>query len=215
MSDVGAGPRDGSGTAGALTRERRTAAHRDADFSAWLTLRQPALQRTAVLLCGNAHEAEDVLQTALAKLYLRWDRIDDPAAVDAYARRALVNETTSLWRRAWRRRERATDTLPEPTPHRDVYDEGTSAAVWATVQGLPPRSRAVVVLRYYEQLTEAETAEVLGISVGTVKSQCSRAMTTMRARVPEHLRPSHVEEDGPPAGTDPAPGTGQHEEDVQ
>jgi RNA polymerase sigma factor (sigma-70 family) len=78
--------------------------------------------------------------------------------------------------------------VPEVAPFHDRYDEGTGAAVWAVVQTLPRKARAVVVLRYYEQLSEAETAEVLGISVGTVKSQTSRALATLRERIGEEAR---------------------------
>ena len=166
---------------------------RDAEFTAYLAARQPALLRTAYLLTGDRHQAEDVLQTALAKLYLSWDKVRDRAAVDGYARRILVNETTSLWRRPWKRREHATDVVPEGRPHHDEYDEGTSDALWQVVQTLPRRARAVVVLRYYEQLTEAETAEVLGITVGTVKSQTSRALATLRERTPAELDPREEE----------------------
>ena len=84
--------------------------------------------------------------------------------------------------------------MPEVEAHRDDYDEGQRAAVWAVVQSLPPKARAVVVLRYYEQLTEAETAQVLGVTVGTVKSQCSRAMALLRDRTPADLAPGAGEE---------------------
>lgn len=170
---------------------------RDADFTAYLQARQGRLLRIAYLLCGNQHEAEDLLQTALAKLYLAWDRVQDRESVDAYVRRIMVNEHHSLWRRAWRRREQPTDEVPETRPVTDTYDEGEAAAVWEVVSTLPRRARAVVVLRYYEQLSEAETAEVLGISVGTVKSQCSRALGALRERTPADLdpgRPNREEE---------------------
>jgi RNA polymerase sigma-70 factor (sigma-E family) len=165
-----------------------TAVDRDTDFTAYLEARQARLLRTAYLLTGDQHQAEDLLQTSLAKLYLAWDRVRDRGSVDAYVRRIMVNENNSLWRRGWRRRETATDVVPETAPFHDEYDEGTGAAVWAVVQTLPRRARAVVVLRYYEQLSEAETAEVLGISVGTVKSQCSRALATLRERIGEEER---------------------------
>ncbi|MGY2704608.1 MULTISPECIES: SigE family RNA polymerase sigma factor [unclassified Nocardioides] len=161
---------------------------RDTDFTAYLEARQARLLRTAYLLTGDQHQAEDLLQISLAKLYLAWDKVRDRGAVDAYVRRIMVNENNSLWRRAWRRRELTTDTVPEATPFHDQYDEGTGAAVWAVVQTLPRRARAVVVLRYYEQLSEAETAEALDISVGTVKSQTSRALATLRERIGEEAR---------------------------
>jgi RNA polymerase sigma-70 factor (sigma-E family) len=163
-------------------------AQRDAEFTEYLAARQPTLLRTAYLLTGDRHQAEDVLQTSLAKLYLAWHKVNDRNSVDAYVRRIMVNENNSLWRRGWRRRELTTDRVPETAPVHDAYDEGVSAEVWRVVETLPRRARAVVVLRYYEQLTEAETAEVLGISVGTVKSQCSRALTALRERIGEEAR---------------------------
>ncbi len=171
----------------------RTAA-RDAEFTAYLHARQPGLLRTAYLLTGDRHQAEDVLQTSLAKLYLAWDKVRDRDSVDAYVRRIMVNENNSLWRRGWRKREFTTEVLPD-REFTDQYDEGRSSALWQVVQSLPPKARAVVVLRYYEQLTEAETADLLGISVGTVKSQCSRALAALRERVPADLSPGHREED--------------------
>lgn len=160
---------------------------RDADFTAYLQARQASLLRTAYLLTGDRHQAEDLVQTSFAKLYLSWDKVRDRESVDAYARRILVNEHNSLWRRAWKRNERPTEVLPEAAVV-DEYDDGTSSELWASVQTLPRKARAVLVLRYYEQLTEAETAEVLGISVGTVKSQTSRALAALRERVREEER---------------------------
>ena len=168
-------------------------ADKDADFSAYMSGRQTALYRTAYLLAGDHAGAEDLLQTAFAKLYHSWDRIRDREALDGYVRRIMVNENNSLWRRGWKKREYATESMPE-TWANDEYDEGTRGAVWAAVQTLPKKARAVVVLRYYEQLSEAETAEVLGISVGTVKSQASRALAALRERAPE-LHPRINEEE--------------------
>lgn len=170
-------------------------AARDAAFTSYLEARQPALLRIAYLLTGDRHQAEDLLQTSLAKLYLAWDRVRDHEQVDAYVRRIMVNENNSLWRRGWKRREYATDVLPDTSAVHDEYDEGRGAAVWAMVRELPPRARAVLVLRYYEQLTEAETADVLGISVGTVKSQTSRALAALRGRTPADLNPRNREEE--------------------
>ena len=163
------------------------AATRDEEFSEYMALRQPSLLRTAYLLTGDRHTAEDLVQTALAKLYLSWDKVRDRGSVDGYVRRILVNEHNSLWRRGWKRREHATDELPD-TAHSDAYEDGQRDAVWEVVQTLPRKARAVVVLRYYEQLSEAETAEVLGISVGTVKSQTSRALAALRGRIREEER---------------------------
>lgn len=170
----------------------RVGTAKDADFTAYLEARQGRLLRTAYLLTGDQHSAEDLLQTTMAKLYLAWDKVHDRASVDAYARRIMVNENNSLWRRAFKKRERVTDftagDAPVGTPVRDTYDEGLRGEVWQLVQTLPPRARSVVVLRYYEGLTEAETADVLGVNIGTVKSQSSRAMAALRERTPETLR---------------------------
>ena len=167
-----------------MTAADRDAA-RDAEFSAWMAARQPALLRTAYALSGDHHTAQDLVQTTLAKVYLSWDRVQRREAIDGYARRVLVNEHTSLWRRPWKRRETASELLPDRHGVTDTYDEGRSTALWEHVQTLPRRQRAVVVLRYYEELSEAETAEVLGVSVGTVKSQASRALATLRQTADE------------------------------
>jgi len=159
---------------------------RDADFSAYMAARQPGLLRTAYLLTGDRASAEDLVQTAFAKLYLSWDKVNDRGALDSYVRRILVNEHNSLWRRAWKRQEFSSDTLPEQ-PVTDEYDDGRAAAVWELVKTLPRKQRAVIVLRYYEQLSETEIAHTLGISSGTVKSQASRALATLRQRVPDAL----------------------------
>jgi RNA polymerase sigma-70 factor (sigma-E family) len=159
-----------------------------------MAARQPSLMRTAYLLTGDRHQAEDLVQTSLAKLYLAWDKVRDRESVDGYVRRILVNENNSIWRRAWKRREFATDQVPE-TATQDTYDDGRSAALWDIVQTLPKKARAVVVLRYYEELTEAETADLLGISVGTVKSQTSRALAALRDRAPQELDPRIREEE--------------------
>lgn len=166
---------------------------RDVEFAEYMQARQAALMRTAYLLTGDRHSAEDLVQTSLAKLYLAWDKVQDRGSVDGYVRRIMVNENNSTWRRAWKRREFASETLPERQVV-DAYDEGARGALWDLVQTLPRKARAVVVLRYYEELSEAETAEVLGISVGTVKSQTSRAFAALRTRAPQmHPRLSEEE----------------------
>ncbi|GAB2571719.1 hypothetical protein GCM10027168_00520 [Streptomyces capparidis] len=139
------------------------------------------LLRTARSLTPNPADAEDLLQTALAKTYQAWDRIDDKNAVEGYVRRVLVNTRTSEWRRR-RVDEYATDELPErPHPGPDSAEQhALRDAVWRAVRRLPPRQQAMVVLRYYEDLTEAQTAAVMGTSVGTVKSAVSRALTKLR-----------------------------------
>ena len=169
------------------------AATRDAEFAAYMQARQASLLRTAYLLTGDRHSAEDLVQTSLAKLYLAWDKVHDRGSIDGYVRRIMVNENNSLWRHGWKKREFASETMPERQVV-DEYDEGARGALWDLVQTLPRKARAVVVLRYYEELSEAETAEILGISVGTVKSQASRALATLRERAPQ-LHPRTSEEE--------------------
>ncbi len=168
--------------------ERRVVADRDSEFEAYMQARQPSLLRTAYLLTGDQHSAEDLVQTALAKLYLSWDKVQRRELIDGYVRRIMVNEHNSLWRRAWKKREVATDRVPDRAAAADRVDHGESAALWEFVQTLPRKQRAVIVLRYYEDLSEAEVADILGISVGTVKSQASRALASMRSRV--HTQPT-------------------------
>ncbi len=179
----------------AVADRRGSRESRDADFAAYLAARQASLLRTAYLLTGNRHDAEDLVQTAFAKLYLSWDRVRDHGSIDGYVRRILVNEHNSLWRRAWKRREHTAEVTLLDGPVHDAYDDGSGSALWDLVQTLPRKARAVVVLRYYEELSEAETAAVLGISVGTVKSQASRALAALRTRTPQNLHPRAGEED--------------------
>ena len=149
------------------------------DFRTYVAARSPALLRTAYVLTGSRADAEDLLQTALAKTYLAWDRIREREAVDGYVRRVMVNTQTSWWRRR-KVDEHPTDLLPE-RPGRDATaDLDLHDALWTALSTLPRRQRAMVVLRYYEDLSEAETARVLGVSVGTVKSTTSRALAKLR-----------------------------------
>ena len=173
---------------GAVDGMKRSAtAAKDIEFAEYMAARQPSLLRTAYLLTGDRHAAEDLTQTALAKLYLSWDKVQRRDLLDGYVRRILVNENNSLWRRAWKRKEVTTGAVPDRVATTDRQNHGEQSALWEFVQTLPKRQRAVIVLRFYEDLSEAETAEILGISVGTVKSQSSRALASMRERV--HTRP--------------------------
>jgi RNA polymerase sigma-70 factor (sigma-E family) len=147
-------------------------------FQAYVVGRSPALLRTAYLLTGNRADAEDLLQTALAKTYLAWDRIREREALDGYVRRVLVTTQTSFWRR--KRPESLYDELPESAGRDALADADLHDALWTALGRLSRKQRAAVVLRYYEDLSEAETARVLGVSVGTVKSTTSRALTLLR-----------------------------------
>ncbi len=153
------------------------------DFRTYVAARSPALLRTAYLLSGNRADAEDLLQTALAKTYLHWDRIRDRQALDGYVRRAMLNTRTSWWRRR-KVDEYLTDTLPERAGPDEAGDTAQRldlhAALVQALATLPRRQRAVVVLRYYEDLSEADTAAALDITVGTVKSTASKALAKLR-----------------------------------
>lgn len=155
-------------------------AGRDDDFSAYVRGRYAHLVRVAYLLCGDRGRAEDITQSALAKTYRSWPRLRDPGALDAYVRRAIVNETTSWWRRA-ARRERPVADLPDHAVDDDRLDRTAERSeLLPALRALPPGQRAVMVLRYFEDLSEAQTAAVLGVSVGTVKSQHARGLATLR-----------------------------------
>ncbi|MFC6884785.1 MULTISPECIES: SigE family RNA polymerase sigma factor [Actinomadura] len=152
---------------------------RHEEFREYVTARGAALLRAATQLTSDRAEAEDLLQAALAKTYLAWDRIQDRAAVDGYVRRAMVNTQISWWRR------KKLDVYPtDRLPDRPVDDHtGRSElhdALGRALDRLPERQRLAVVLRYYEDMPENEIAEVLGISVGTVKSTVSRAVAKLR-----------------------------------
>jgi RNA polymerase sigma-70 factor (sigma-E family) len=150
------------------------------DFEAFVAARYDPLLRTAYLLTGDHHDAEDLLQQSLVKAVGAWGRIvGDP---EPYVRTILVRQNVSRWRR---RRWREVQT-PLP-PDRAIHDEGVDDRVrlQEALAGLAPRQRAVIVLRYYEDLTEVQTAEVLGIAVGTVKSQARDALKRLRQSVPD------------------------------
>lgn len=148
-------------------------------FTEYVLARQTVLLRTAYLLTGHAQDAEDLVQTALVKVVPQWHRIaDDP---EPYVRRVLVNESVSRWRRR-RWREESTGEVPEDLSGAPDHDELMS--VRAALAGLAPRQRAVVVLRYYEGMTEREIAAVLGIATGTVKSQARDALARLRVMLP-------------------------------
>jgi RNA polymerase sigma-70 factor (sigma-E family) len=148
------------------------------DFEAFVAARSRVLVKAAWLLTGDWQHAEDLLQTALAKSYLAWGRIGE-GREEAYVRRVLVTTYATWWRRAWRG-ERPTDALEVE----DTADEPERAdlrqALVAALAGLSRRQRATVVLRYYCDLSEAETAEALGCSVGTVKSQAAKGLARLR-----------------------------------
>ena len=148
-------------------------------FRDYVSTRSRALMRTAYLLTGNVPDAEDLVQAALAKTYLAWDRIEDRGALDGYVRRAIVNTHISWWRRR-RVEEYPTDEIPDQAIADHTGNSDLQESMRRAVDRLPERMRAAVMLRYYEDMTEAEVAEALGVSLGTVKSTVSRAMAKLR-----------------------------------
>jgi RNA polymerase sigma-70 factor (sigma-E family) len=149
----------------------------DDEFAEFVTRWSPALLRVAFLLTSDRGDAEDLLQTALLKTSRHWDRLSDREAAYAYVRRVIVTTHTS-----WLRRRRVHEVLLDRVPDHHGPDESVIEVGHAlqALETLPPRMRAVVVLRWYEGLTEAETAEALGCSVGSVKSQASRGLARLR-----------------------------------
>ena len=150
------------------------------EFDDFVAARSSGLLRTAYLLTHDHALAEDLLQTALTKAWFAWSRIE--GRPEPYVRKVLVNTYASWWRRRWNG-ELATEELPEGRGHAGT--DATAASdtghdLWTAMGRLPRRQRAVVVLRYFEDLTEAETARLLGCSVGTVKSQASKALAKLR-----------------------------------
>jgi RNA polymerase sigma-70 factor (sigma-E family) len=156
-----------------------------AGFEEFVAARGPRLLRVAWLLTGDAHLAEDLLQTVLARVWPQWGRIADENP-EAYVRKALVHTHASWWRRKWRGEVPHGDNLPDRAAAADPFsDVDLEQSLSVAVRALPVRQRAVVVLRYFEDLSVAETAEVLGCSEGTVKSQASKALRALRERLPD------------------------------
>ncbi|WP_062431403.1 SigE family RNA polymerase sigma factor [Herbidospora daliensis] len=153
-------------------------------FADFVAARGTALLRTAYLTCGSVHEAEDVLQAALEKACRNWSRIDDRDP-EPYVRRIIVNTVISRARRRAILRIIPTGSPPDrPAPADDVV---LRQVLMDGLRALPPRQRAVIVLRYWEDLTEAQTAEILGCSTGTVKSQAAKAMARLRTLLGEEV----------------------------
>jgi RNA polymerase sigma-70 factor (sigma-E family) len=162
----------------------------DGGFEAYVAARGEALHRTAYLLTHDHALAEDLVQTALAKAWAAWDRIEGEP--EPYVKRVLVTTFASWWRRRWNG-ERPTESLPPVDSPDHAEAVATRAGLVEALARLPRRMRAVVVLRYFEDLTEAQTADVLGISVGTVKSQTAKALAQLRV-APALAAPSLTEE---------------------
>lgn len=149
-------------------------------FQEYVATRHAALTRTAYLLTGNHHDAEDLVQRALMKCVPRWTKIRE--SPESYVRRVLYNENISRWRRL-PKGERLVDKTPEVVAFET--DVATREAVRAALAKLTPKQRTILVLRFFEDLTEVQTAAVLGISLGTVKSQTRHALERLRVLAPD------------------------------
>lgn len=168
----------GGAAYGEGTGERRSLS--EAEFTAYVQERRASLYATAYHLTGDRFEAEDLLQSALFSTYKAWDRISDKAAVGGYLRRTMTNLHISAWRRR-KLNEYPTEELPETPGDTDAM-RGTElrAVLWQALARLPELQRTMLVLRYYEGRTDPEIAEILDISVGTVKSSIWRSLRRMR-----------------------------------
>jgi len=174
--------------------------NRDEEFRAFVLARRADLVRSATLLtAGDRHLAEDVVQSTLTALYVHWPKYRGAANPPAYARRCLVNALIDEKRRPWRQRERSTGEIRDPVgPGRPFPPPGLRPpgseqggeqveAMYDALRELPPRMRAVLVFRYFHDLSVADTAEALSCSQGTVKSQAARAIDRLRARLSDDL----------------------------
>ena len=157
-------------------------------FEEFASTRLPGLLRYAVVLTGDRELAQDVVQEALARAHVRWRQVERAGSPDAYVRRMVLNEFLS-WRRRWQVRQvravgerlvELSDARPGGRDH--AQDVVEADELWARLAALPPRQRAVLVLRYYEQLDDADIADLLECSAATVRSHASKALTTLRLR---------------------------------
>jgi RNA polymerase sigma-70 factor (sigma-E family) len=156
------------------------------DYDEFYVALRPRLVRTAYAVCGDLGVAEDAVQAAFAKAYRSWRRISRLRSPEGYVRRMALNELLDTRRRAHVRHEVVRGELPEAAGR--GLDDGalTHDEMWRAVLSLPPRQRAVLALRYYEDLSEQQIADVLGCRPGTVKSQAAAALATLRTRLAAH-----------------------------
>ncbi|MEU0581100.1 SigE family RNA polymerase sigma factor [Streptomyces griseoincarnatus] len=176
--DASTGDADGGSAYREEPGERRSVS--EAEFTAYVQERRASLYATAYHLTGDRFEAEDLLQSALFSTYRAWDRISDKAAVGGYLRRTMTNLHISAWRRR-KLNEYPTEELPETAGDTDAM-RGTElrAVLWQALARLPELQRTMLVLRYYEGRTDPEIADILNISVGTVKSSIWRSLRRLR-----------------------------------
>lgn len=149
-------------------------------FSEYFAARRDTVRRTAYLMCGDWHWADDLAQTAFIRLAAAWDTVRDRQALDAFVRTCLVRAYLAETRRVWRRRERSFAEPPEPGGQDDTDASVRRVVFTRAMRKLPPRQRVTIVCRFYQGLDVAETAAALGCSPGTVKSQTARGLATLR-----------------------------------
>ncbi|WP_245374078.1 SigE family RNA polymerase sigma factor [Crossiella equi] len=167
--------------AGDVVEGRADGAALQEDFGEFVRMNLPALLRYGHVLTGNPHDAADLVQSVLEKIGVKWRTVlRTSTSPSAYVRRAMANTHISFWRRV--RKESLVADLPDVESYVQA-DRLENEPLWQALRDLPPRQRAVIVLRYYDGLSEAEIAEALGVSKGTVKSQTSKAMVTLRGRL--------------------------------
>ncbi len=159
-------------------------ARRDpAAFAEFVAARSRSLHRAAYLMVGDTQLAQDLVQEALTKTYVAWPRLRDPRAAEAYTRKAITTTAISWFRRKGWANERPTETLPDPGRPGHADDIARNDWLWTALQTLPARQRAAIVLRFYDDLTEAQTADAMGCAVGTVKSQVSAGLAKLRKQL--------------------------------
>ena len=167
----------------------------DGEFARYFGERAHSLRSTAFLLCGDWHQAEDLTQAALLKLYLAWPRLSRHDALDAYARKVVLRTFLAEHRRSRWKRERLTGEPPEVPAGSAGNDHDMLVRQALAVLGA--KQRAVLVLRYFEDLSVEETASALGCSTGTVKSQAARGLATLRKRLGPHFSELSISRTGP------------------
>lgn len=157
----------------------------DDEFARYCAARMRSLRATAYSLCGDWHQADDITQMALLKLYRVWPRLNHEQGIDGFARKVVVRTFLSECRRPWRGREKLTDAMPETGAEPDWHDDRT--LVLNALSSVAPKQQEVLVLRYWRDLSVEETAEELGVSTGTVKSQSARGLAALRRRLGPHF----------------------------
>jgi RNA polymerase sigma-70 factor (sigma-E family) len=160
---------------------------RDAEFADYVAARLPSFRRLALLLTQDWHRADDLVQVAITKLYVHWGKAKAADSIDAYARAIIVREFLTERRSSWARRVNLNSQVPERAA--PSFDQDRSLDLHNAIAALPPRQRAVLVLRFYSDLTVEQSAEVLGCTPGTVKSQTAKALDSLRRSLGPEFAP--------------------------